>query len=49
MYYMSNGVTFKLQNIFLQNFQDGCQMNRKEGLQNFIKIAFELTDWKPKS
>ena len=39
IYYMSNGLTFELYNIFLQNFQDRCQMTRKYGLQNFMKIA----------
>ena len=39
IYYMSNGVTFELSNILLRNCQDQCQMSRKYGLQNFMKIA----------
>ena len=31
------------------NFQDRCQMTRKYGLQNFMKIGWELPDWIPKS
>ena len=39
IYYMSNNLTFELYNIFLRHFQDRCQMTRKKGLQNFMKIA----------
>ena len=39
IYYMSNGLAFELYYIFLRNFQDRCQMTRKEGIQNFMKIA----------
>ena len=39
IYNMSNGLTFELNNIFLRNSQDRCQMIEKWGLQNFMKIG----------
>ena len=30
IYYMSNGLTFELSNIFLQNFQDRSNLNKSK-------------------
>ena len=47
--HVSNGLTFKLYNIFLQNFQDRYQMTREQRLKNFTIIAWNLTEQSAKN
>ena len=42
--HVSNGLTFKLYNIFLQNFQDRYQITGEKRLKNFTIIAWNLTE-----
>ena len=42
--YMSNGLTFKIYNIFWWKFNGSRRGTRKQFLQNFIKISWELTE-----